>query len=144
MAKKGLRKTEALLPGNKKASVSTELRIYELSDKIVNSAWTRLDILRYVMEEWGLSETQAQRYWIGAVNYLRPKEPEKYREALINRNIDVLETILKKALEANNLKEANNAIKIINSMLGVGGKQVEIKDKDSEGEERRIVISFGE
>lgn len=144
MAKRALRKTEAVMPGNKYSTVSTELRIYELSDRIVNSGWTRLDILKYIQGEWGLSDTQAQRYWMAAVNYLRPKDPEKYREAIINKNIDLLEMIIRKALESNNLKEANNAIKTLNSMLGAGQKSVEISDKDSSGEDRKIVISFND
>ena len=144
MARQRLRKTEAVLPGNKKASASTEIRIYELTEKIVNSGWTRLEILKYIQDEWGLSDTQAQRYWVAAINYLRPKDPEKYREALINRNYDILESILKKALERNDLKEAINAVKALNQMLGVGGKSVEIKDKDAQGEDRKIVISFGD
>ena len=144
MNNRQLRKTEAVLPGNKKSTVSTEVRIYELSDLIVNSGWTRLDIMNYIQQEWGLSDTQANRYWLAAVNFLRPKDPEKYREALINKNIDLLEMIIRRALEANNLKEANNAIKILNQMLGAGGKQVEIKDSDSGGQDRTIVISFGE
>lgn len=144
MARQRQRKTEAVLPGNKKSTAATEIRIYELTEKIVNSGWTRLDVLKYVQEEWGLSEVQAQRYWTAAVNYCRPKDPEKYREALINRNYDILESILKKALERNDLKEAINAVKAINQMLGVGGKSVEIKDKDSQGEDRKIIISFGD
>ena len=103
-----------------------------------------MDILQYVKDTWGLSDTQAQRYWMAAVNYLRPKEPEKYREAIISKNIDLLETIIRRALESNNLKEANNAIKTLNSMLGVGGKSVEIADKDAAGEDRKIVISFND
>lgn len=139
-----MRKTEAVLPGNQKSTVSTEIRIYELTDRIVNSGWSRMDILQYVKDTWGLSDTQAQRYWMAAVNYLRPKDPEKYRDAIIAKNMDLLETIIRKALESNNLKEANNAIKTLNSMLGVGGKSVEIADKDSAGEERKIVISFND
>lgn len=144
MNNRQLRKTEAVLPGNKKSTVSTEVRIYELSDLIVNSGWTRLDIMNYIQQEWGLSDTQANRYWLAAVNFLRPKDPEKYREALINKNIDLLEMIIRRALEANNLKEANNAIKILNQMLGAGGKQVEIKDSDSGGQDRIITISFND
>ena len=63
---------------------------------------------------------------------------------LINRNFAVAETILQKALDSNNLKAANEALKILNQMLGVGGKQVEIKDNDSEGQDRTITISFND
>lgn len=144
MARQRLRKTEAVLPGNKKATMSTELRIVEIADKIVKDGWGRMDCMKFVQDEWGLSEKQSERYYYGALNYLKPDEPDKYREALINRNFSVLEGILKRALDNNDLKTANDVIKTMNQMLGVGGKQVEIKDKDSQGEDRKIVISFND
>lgn len=144
MKTKQLRKTEIALPGNKKASPSTEVRIIEVADLIVKKGYGRMDCMKWVQENWGLSEKQSERYYYAALKYLKPKDPDKYREALINRNFTVAETILQKALDSNNLKAANEALKILNQMLGVGGKQVEIKDKDADGSEKKIVISFGE
>lgn len=144
MKNRQLRKTEISLPGNNKASPSTEVRIIEVAELIVKKGYGRMDCMKWVQDNWGLSEKQSERYYYAALKYLKPKDPDKYREALINRNFAVAETILQKALDSNNLKAANDALKILNQMLGVGGKQVEISDKDSAGEERKIVISFGE
>ena len=144
MKNRQLRKTEISLPGNKKASPATEVRIIEVADLIVKKGYGRMDCMKWVQENWGLSEKQSERYYYAALKYLKPKDPDKYREALINRNFAVAETILQKALDSNNLKAANEALKILNQMLGVGGKQVEIADKDSAGEDRKIVISFND
>lgn len=141
---KGTRKSEALLPGTKECKPSTEVRIYEIAEGIVNSGWTRQDVLKYITDNWNLSPKQAYKYYYAAMNYMRPDDPAKYREALINRNFDVLETIMKRALDRGDFKEANNAIKTMNQMLGVGGKSVEVKDFNAEGLERKIVISFGD
>lgn len=141
---KGLRKTDAHLPETKKSKVNTELRIYDLSEKIVSSGWSRQDCFRYMQREWGLKDTQCQRYWRGALNYMTPEDPERYRELLVNRNYEILENMLRKALDSNNLKVANEIIRTMNQLLNVGGKKVEITDRDGAGEQRTFIISFGD
>lgn len=142
MAKARTRKSEAVLPGNKKATAATEARIWHIANKITNSGCSRLDCLEYMQNEWGLSIAQANRYYYGALRLFVPENPEQYREALINRNFDTVERILQRALERNDLTNANAAIKILNQMLGVGQKAIEINDKDAAGENRTIKISF--
>lgn len=144
MGRPKLRKTEVTLPGNKKATPATEIRIIEVADLIVKKGYGRMDCMKWIQENWELSEKQSERYYYAALKYLKPKDPDKYREALISRNFALAETILQKALDSNNLKAANEALKILNQMLGVGGKQVEIKDNDSEGQDRTITISFND
>ena len=132
------------LPDTKHSRASVEARIYLIAEKIVKEGCPRLDVINYCKENWGLSKTQAIRYWTSALEFLRPENPEQYRESLINRNFNIAEEILHRALENNNLKEANNALRIINQMLGVGGNKVEVKDKDSGGNDRTFTITFGE
>lgn len=132
------------LENAKSSKLSTQVRLNFLTENIVNSGWTRYDCVKYVKEEWGLADRQAERYYYSALHNLMPDDPEKYREGLIQRNIDRLELLFKKALDANNLKAANQSIKILNSMLGVGGKSIEIKDKDGGGNDRTFIISFGD
>ena len=142
---RSLIKAPVTLPDTKgKSKASTEVRIYAVAEKIVKEGCTRLDIIKYCKDEWGLSETQAVRYWTSALHYLRPENPEEYREALIARNFNVAEEILHRALDANNLKAAAEALKILNAMLGVGSKAVEIKDKDGNGNDRVFTITFSE
>lgn len=143
--RRSLVKTEVSLPDTKgKSKASTEVRIYQIAEKIVKEGCARMDIIDYCQKEWGLSQTQAIRYWTSALAYLRPDNPEEYREALINRNFNVAEEILHRALEANNLKAASEALRILNSMLGVGSKAVEVRDKDGLGNDRVFTITFGE
>ena len=132
------------LQHNQTPRLETELRINYITDALVKSAWTRYDVVQYCKDTYGLSETQGEKYYTAAVKNILPKNPEAYRETLIARNMATLERMLKKSLEGENLKMADRIIRTINSMLGVGTKDVEIKDKDSNGDERTITISFGE
>ena len=128
------------LEGAKSSKLVTEARVYELADRIVNSGWTKWDCLNFIMDNWGVQKRQAERYYYGALHYMQPNDPDKYREALINKNYSVLETLLKKAIDSNNLKVANEIVKTMNQMFGVGNKKVEIEDKN----ENKITISFGD
>lgn len=112
-----------------------------MAEKIAVSGWTRLDVVNFVKERYDLSDVQAKRYWQAANKVFIPEDVEKYRESLFNKNIALLETIIKKALDTNNLKEANNAIKTMSAILGYGGKQIEIKDGDKN---QTITITFGD
>lgn len=138
------RKNNAVLPGNEKSKVSTTIRIMDIAELIVKKGYGRMECMKYAQEAYGISEKQSERYYYGALNYLRPEDPEGYREALISRNFSVMEELLKRAMDSNDTKTALDVVKAMNSLLGVGGKQVEIADKDKEGGEKKIVISFGD
>ena len=47
--------------------------------------------------------------------------------------------MLQAALERNDLQSANSIINTINKMLGIGGKQVQIDNKDT-----TITVTFGD
>ena len=134
------RNSVVALEGTNSSRLSTEAKVYELADRIVNSGWTKWDCLNFIMNTWGVKKRQAERYYYGALHYMQPSDPEKYREALIDKNYSILETLLKKAIDSNNLKIANEIIKTMNQMIGIGNKKVEIEDKN----ENKIVISFGD
>lgn len=144
MAKAKARNSSVTLPGAKKATAATEARLYEISRLIVDSGYSRTDVIDYCSENWGISRSHSEKYYYGALHSLIPKNPEQYREALVARNFNLAENILKKALERNDFTNANAALKILNSMLGVGSKAVEIKDKEGTPEERTITISFND
>ncbi len=91
-----------------------------------------------------MSQSQAEKYYYGALAYLRPDNPEEYREALIARNFSVLEKLLQDAIEHNDTPTALNVVKTMNGLLGVGGKQLEVAEKSTDGGEKRIVISFND
>lgn len=138
------RTSEAVMPGNQKSTAATQARIWECAKMIANSGYSRLDVIDYITENWDIGQSRAEKYYYAALNLMKPKEEDKerYREILIEKNFNTAETILRKALERNDLTNANAALKILNQMLGVGQKAVEIRDKEGTPEERTITISF--
>lgn len=131
--------TLPVLRDNQKATLSTQIRIQELAGVIAEKGYGRLAAKKYVVEHWGLSDKQAERYYYGALDYLRPEDPDKYREALIARNFGVLESMLQRALETNDLSSATQIVKVMNTMLNVGDKKIQLEQGDT-----KIVVSFGE
>lgn len=145
MAKKTTEKTTTpVLRDSQKSTLSTQLKIQELAGVIAEKGYGRLASMKYAAEKWGMSQAQAEKYYYGALKYLRPDNPEEYREALIARNFSVLEKLLQDAIEHNDTPTALNVVKTMNGLLGVGSKQLEVAEKDSGGGEKRIVISFND
>lgn len=100
--------------------------------------------MKYASDKFGISQSQAEKYYYGALNYLRPDNPEQVREALIARNFSVLEKLLQDSIDRADTKVALDVVKVMNQMLSVGGKQVEIADKEADGSEKKIIISFSD
>lgn len=115
------------------------MKIQDLANVIAEKGFGRLASMKYASEKWGISQAQAEKYYYGALKYLRPEDPDKYREALIARNFGVLENMLQKALENNDLGSATQIVKVMNTMLNVGDKKVQLEQGDT-----RITVSFGE
>ena len=136
--------TTPVLRDSQQSKLSTQLRIQDVATQIAEKGYGRLACMKYVAEKYGLSEIQGEKYYYGALKYLRPDNPEEYREALINRNFSVLEKLLQDAIDHNDTATALNVVKVMNGMLNVGGKQVEISDKEKDGTEKKIVISFSD
>lgn len=100
--------------------------------------------MKYASDKFGISQSQAEKYYYGALNYLRPDNPEQVREALIARNFSVLEKLLQDSIDRADTKVALDVVKVMNQMMSVGGKQVEIADKQTDGSEKKIIISFSD
>lgn len=127
------------LLNSKKSTLATQIKVQELANLITEKGYGRQAVQKYCAENWGLSDKQAEKYYYAAINYLKPDNPEEYREALIARNFGVLETMLQKALENNDLQTANQVIKTMNTMLNVGDRKVQLEQGDT-----KIVVSFGD
>lgn len=136
--------TTPTLRDTQKSTLATQLKIQELANVMAEKGYGRLASMKYASERWGISEKQAEKYYYGALNYLRPDNPEEYREALIARNFSVLEKLLQDAIEHNDTPTALNVVKTMNGLLGVGSKQLEVAEKSTDGGEKRIVISFND
>lgn len=129
----------------RKTQVPTErskVRVETLAEEIVKTGMRRATALRWAQEEFGVAYETAKQYYAAAMRYLRPDDPQKYREELINRNFAILEEMLESALRRNDLKNANSIIRTLNNMVGIGGNKVEIKDEGPSGTSKTVTISF--
>ena len=125
----------------KKTERLTATRIALLS-KQVAKGWTKDRIMDYVQNEWGLSQTQASRYYYSAVRYLVPDDPE-FRQSLIDKNIARLEQMIEEAMEEGDKKVANDLIKTLNQMTGVAaGTRAQMGQYTPDGAQQIIEISF--
>lgn len=129
------------LEKGKKTERLTATRIALLSKEIAKG-WTKDRAMDYAQNEWGLSYTQASRYYYSAVRYLVPDDPE-FRKSLIDKNIARLELMIEEAMEAGERKEANDLIKTLNTMLGVNANtKVQVGQYTPDGAQQTITITF--
>lgn len=127
------------IESSKRATLPTQTKVIELAREIVEHGYGRQAGIKYAKEHFNVKEDQAERYYYAAINYLRPDNADEYREALIARNFGVLENMLQKALENNDLASATQIVKVMNTMLNVGDKKVQVEQGET-----KIVVSFGE
>lgn len=131
--------TPVLKKTNKIAKYETQVKIKEIAELIAEKGYGRQACIKYIEEKFGVGRTQSDKYYHAAMNMLLPEDPEKYRETLIARNFAVLESMLQRALETNDLSSATQIVKIMNTMLNVGDKKVQLEQGDT-----KITVSFGE
>lgn len=125
----------------KSSTLATQVKVAFLAEKIVKEGWTRYDVMQYCQNQWGLSKGQSERYYKASCNSLLPTNDEEWRNTLLARNFSTLEELLKKAIERDNLKAATEVVKVLNQMMGVGGKQTVITDETADSK-RTIIINF--
>lgn len=133
-------KKELSLDGGK-SKLSTQVRLAEIAEKIARSGWTKYDVLNFCREAYGLSETQGKRYFYSACKSMVPDDMDQWRSTIFSRNYEVLEQLLKTAIDRNDLKSAVDIVKAINAMAGFGGKAVSLNENNGDTE-RTITISF--
>lgn len=127
---------------SKKPTERKKVLIEEFAAEIARTAMPRRAAMKWAAERYGIAETTASNYYAAAMRYLRPDDPHKYREELIDRNFAILEEMLQTALKRGDLKNANSIINTLNRMTGVSGNKVEIKDENPTGTSKTITISF--
>lgn len=126
----------------KKPTERRKVLIEEFAAEIAKTAMPRRTAMKWAAERYGIAETTASNYYAAAMRYLRPDDPQKYREELIDRNFAILEEMLQTALARNDLKNANAVIRTLNQMTGISGSKVEIHQDKGSGETQTITISF--
>ena len=145
--KQGKIQSPAGVHANKKVwdsriSPETFRRLDEGITLVAVSGYTKQDYVKYLMDKYGLSVRSANSYYSEVLKALRPENMEEYREDMIQKNFARLEALYKKAVDSNNLKIANEIMRTINTMLGVGGNKVRIGQEQTDGTKNVIEISF--
>ena len=120
----------------------TKIIMEEFAEEIAKTAMPRRTAIKWAAERYGVAEATASSYYAAAMRYLRPSDPEKYREEIIDKNFAILERMLQTALKRGDLKSATQIIRTINQMVGIGGNKVEIKKGEVSGQTETITISF--
>lgn len=120
----------------------TKIIMEEFAEEIAKTAMPRRTAIKWAAERYGVAESTASSYYAAAMRYLRPSDPEKYREEIIDKNFAILERMLQTALKRGDLKNANAIINTLNRMTGISGNKVEIHQDKGSGETQTITISF--
>lgn len=135
-----LEKSAPVLEEGKKTTKLAQARIATVADGIAKG-WTRDTVFRYCMDTWGLSVTQASRYYYAGVRYLVPDDPE-YRQSLIDKNIARLEQMIEEAMNEGDKKVANDLIKTLQQIVQPSTTKVAMGQFQPDGSNMTIEITF--
>lgn len=125
---------------NRVPTKQTQARVVEVA-KGIAKGWSRLTALERIKEMYDVGDDQALKYYASAIKYLVPDDPE-FRQRMINKNIARLENIIEQSLQDGDMKVANECIRTLNQMMGIGGNKVTIGQADPDGTQKVIEISF--
>lgn len=132
------------IPGERGPRTTSMTMIESAAAKLSKGA-TKKEVVQFLEENYKMTTNRATEYYYAACHYLRPKDPEKYREALIQNNISRLEKIIDECMEGTGnekqLKVAREAIAELNKMLGISGNNVTIRQNQEE-KTQEIQINF--
>lgn len=118
-------------------SPESEKRVFEVADMIV-AGKTRETCIKHLTETYNISNRIADDYYIASIEYLMPKDVDKHRKQLIEKNLKRLEKIVEKTMDRDNYRDAINAIKEINRCIQPDKNTVEVATKDT-----AFKITFG-
>lgn len=111
-------------------SPETERRVFEVADMVVKGK-TKQTCITHLREKYNITDRIANAYYNASIEYLMPKDVDKHRNQLIEKNLIRLEKIIEKTMDKENYKDAINAIKEINRCINPNGNTVEVATKDT-------------
>lgn len=123
-----------------KAEPATIQRVQEIARRM-SEGESRMRLENWMMENWEIGDRQARAYYSAAARYLIPDDEDDYKKGLIQANLNRLEDIVERTMTADDYKNAIQAIKEINRVLGAGEKNV--VEVATDGEHTAFRISFG-
>ena len=145
---KNTKKMEPIRDAIRSITPQNEVRIIEVA-KLISEGKTRSFCFDYIKEHFEVSSTkQASVYYQAALNWLIPDDLDKYKQGLIQANVERLEKIIQEGIDekddarrgADYLRTAKEAIAELNTMLGVGQNKVVVAE-NAEGD-KAISIQF--
>ena len=115
-----------------------ESLITESVNEILSNHMSYTQFIKYAQNKWGISEVQANEYWLRCWTLLR----EKYqleRDKLINKHLAAYWSIYDLAISKDDLSNARQTLNDISKLLGMAeAEKVDVK------QELRIKFKFGE
>ena len=120
----------------------TVQRIQEIAKRIAKGE-SRMGLQYWMMDNWDIGDRQARAYYMAATRYLMPDDEEEYRKSLIQTNINRLEEIVENTMSGRNYKDAIQAIREINKMLGLNETKNTV-EVATDGANTVFRVSFGE
>lgn len=114
---------------NEFVSLSTVEKV-EFAAKMITKGKSKATIIETLQENYNLGYDQAYRYYLSGMRFLIPKDTEKFREGLIQANIERLEKIIEANIDEHP-KVAKDAISELNKMLGIGTNSIQVGVKNN-------------
>lgn len=108
----------------------TEKRVFEIADMIVKGK-TKETCLLYLMDKYNIGKQMANEYYLASIEYILPKDIDKHRKQLIEKNLIRLEKIVEKTMDRENYRDAINAIKEINKCINPNNNTVSVATSDT-------------
>lgn len=113
-----------------KNTPETERRVFEIADMIVRGK-TKETCLLYLMDKYNIGKQMANEYYLASIEYILPKDIDKHRKQLIEKNLIRLEKIVEKTMDRENYRDAINAIKEINRCINPNNNSVSVVTNDT-------------
>ena len=142
--KRKLEETEVPALVKKKASLQepeTKLIVAEAAQMIA-AGKRRLDVMNELAEKHKFNPAHAERYYYSALEFLKPKDMDAFREEMIAKNFARLEELYSMAVERNDIKGAVDVMKVLNTMLGIASNRVQLGQQTPDGTTQVIELSF--
>ena len=116
------------------------LRILDVV-KLIQKGKTKLDVLEWVQNEYGVALNTAKAYYTAAANFLLPEDASKAKEEAIGILQARYEELYKRAYEAGQLKTARDILDSLAKLNGLAGGN-SIKYAENANGERMVVVTF--
>lgn len=115
------------LDNKHKPTPETTRRVNEVAKKI-SKGWTRFETIQWIVENFGINEDNAQKYWNAALNKLaQDASDDAYVQEMRKKTISTLDRLIQTEIEQGRFKEANTSMDLLSKLMGYNVNKVEAK-----------------